>query len=414
MKIVALNYFDEYGGAARAAYRIHKAVQGLGIDSRMLVVDKRSTDWTVDSIPTLSRLYRNIGGRIVQRTSKFLSVSDNPVLHSFAMLPTRQSTALNRSDAELVHMHWINGEMLSMADIGAIRKPVVWTLHDMWAFCGAEHMTHDLRWKEGYLKSNRGKSDRGFDIDRLAWLRKRKNWRRPFHIVCPSNWLATFAKESLLMANWPIYTVPNAIDTETWMPLDKTVARQLLGLPLDMPLIMFGAWGGARDPRKGFDLLQSALRSMRSSTRAIGLVVLGQMRGDQPLVPGFQEHYLGHLHDDLSLRVAYSAVDAVVVPSRQDNLPNAAVEAHACGTPVVAFDIGGLPDIVVHEQTGYLARGYDTDNLAAGIIWTVSDNSRNAGLRTNARRRAVAEWSYPVVAHKYAEIYKKAVSTGRD
>lgn len=220
------------------------------------------------------------------------------------------------------------------------------------------------------------------------------------------------------MRHWPIAVIPNTLDNTVWQPVDKALARQMLQLPPSVPLLLldkrysFGAMGGGQDPRKGFDLLQAALQHLRGQSSAplagLELVVFGQLAPKTPPDMGFPVHYTGHLHDDISLRLLYSAADALVIPSRQDNLPNTGVEAHACGTPVVAFDACGLPDIVSHQQTGYLAKAFDPTDLAAGIHWVLADPARHAALRQAARAKAVALWSTAVVAGQYQRVYGNA------
>ena len=161
-------------------------------------------------------------------------------------------------------------------------------------------------------------------------------------------------------------------------------------------------WGAC----EGLSGLLAALGHLRGQIRNLHLVIFGQLAPRQPSELGFPVHYTGHLHDDLSLRTLYSAADVLVVPSRQDNLPNTGIEAHACATPVVAFDTGGLPDIVEHQRTGYLARAFDTRDLAAGILW-VLNHAQRARLGEQARTRAVARFSYPVVAERYREVYRQ-------
>ena len=228
-------------------------------------------------------------------------------------------------------------------------------------------------------------------------------------IVTPNTRLADCVRESALMREWPVTVVPNPVDTDRWKPLDQALARSLLGLPADVPLLLFGAMGGGRDPRKGFDLLVDALAHLRGDLRDLYLVVFGQLAPRQPPDLGFPIHYTGHLHDDLSLRALYSAADLLVIPSRQDNLPNTGVEAHACGTPVVAFNVGGLPDIVEHESTGYLAHAFDAEDLAAGIVWVLKNRgSRNLGHK--ARARALERHSYEVVADQYRSVYRQEIN----
>ena len=406
MKVVQVNYFDIYGGAARVAYRIHHALRRHGIDSQMYVSRASAEDWTVwkpDSlvINAMNSIRQHLGASLthVLRT-------ESRALLSPAILPSRWPQRLNKSDADVIHLHWVTFEMMSVADIGRLRGPIVWTLHDMWGFCGAEHYTEKFRWRDGYSRQNRPAYESGFDLNRWTWQRKLKNWRRPMHIVAPSRWMADCARQSAIMKDWPVSVVPNPIDTEAWQPIDKKLARRILRLPIDGPLLLFGAMGGTHYPIKGFDLLKSALDLLRGEMAGLELVVLGQLAPRDPLDLGFPTHYTGHLHDDISLCLFYSAADAVVVPSRLENLGNVGIEAHACGTPVVAFDIGGLPDIVEHEKTGYLAKHFDTEDLARGIRWVMDGAERRTMLGTQSRQAAVARYSYPVVAEQYLQIYK--------
>jgi glycosyltransferase involved in cell wall biosynthesis len=406
MKTLIINTSDISGGAARAAYRIHHALRSQGVDSKMFVSNATAGDWTVEGpqskiAKALSKVRPPLAG-LLSKTLK----TDNPIIHSPAIVPSRWSKRLNASDADVIHLHWINGEMMSISDIGQLTKPVVWTLHDMWAFCGAEHYTEDFRWRDGYTSSNRPCYEGGFDLNRWTLERKRKHWKRPMHIVTPSRWLAECAKQSVLMRDWPITVIPNAIDTNVWQPVDKTLARQLLHLPPDVPLLLFGAMGGAQDPRKGFDLLRAALNHLRGQLPGLELVVFGQLAPKEPVDMGFPVHYTGHLHDDVSLRLLYSAADVIVVPSRQEAFGQTASEAHACGTPAVAFDNSGLVDIVRHQQTGYLAKAFDTEDLARGIKWVLADDRRHAQLCQTARQDAVSRFSYPVVAAQYKSLYR--------
>ena len=413
MKVFHLNFSDINGGAARAAYRIHHAVRAAGVDSTMLVNVAQSGDWTVAGPKSrFDKLMARMRPHAATLPGALLR-TENPIIHSPAFIPSGWPRRLNRSDADLIHLHWIAGEMLSIGDIGRLQKPVVWTLHDMWPFCGAQHYTDDQRWREGYHRDNRPRYESGFDLNRWTWNRKRKHWLQPMHIVTPSNWLADCARESALMREWPVTVVPNPIDTDRWKPLDQALARSLLRLPADVPLLLFGAMGGGRDPRKGFDLLQEALAHLRAEREDLHLVVFGQLAPRQPPDLGFTIHYTGHLHDDLSLRALYSAADLLVISSRQDNLPNTGVEAHACGTPVVAFNTGGLPDIVEHEQTGYLAAAFDTQDLANGVAWVLA-NAEASRLCGQARARAVSQFSYTSVADQYLAVYKAAKASQSD
>jgi glycosyltransferase involved in cell wall biosynthesis len=207
------------------------------------------------------------------------------------------------------------------------------------------------------------------------------------------------------MRDWPVSVIPYPIDTEFWTPLPQSLARKLLGLPERVPLVLFGAFGAGRDPRKGFDLLRDALENLRADIPDLELAVFGQADAHTLTDLGLRTHFSGHLDDDTRLRAMYSAADVFVLPSRQDNLPNTGIEALACGTPVVAFDTGGMPDIVIHKKTGYLSKPFDTDDLAKGISW-VLENSKTEELRERSRTFAVQQFSCSSVAAKYASIYQ--------
>jgi len=411
MRVIHLNHSDIVGGAARAAYRIHHALRTSGLHSRMWVNDASAGDWTVEGPRSKTeKAGARIRARAVKPVLKTLKTG-NPILHSLQVFPSAWVRRINSSDADIVHLHWVQGEMLSVRDIGRITKPIVWTLHDMWAFCGAEHFTEDGRWREGYLRGNRPAHEAGFDLNRWTWNRKRRHWQTPIQVVTPSRWLADCVSQSALFRNWPVAVVPNTIDTDRWKPIPKAFARELLGLPAEVPLVLFGAMNGVRDPHKGFDLLQAALKQLRSAPGAKGLelAIFGQLAPKNAPDLGLPVHYVGHLHDDPSLRALYSSADVMVIPSRQDNLPNTGVESLACGTPVVGFDTCGMPDIVRHEKTGYLAKAFDTGSLAAMIL-RVLNHPDPVALSNHAREYADEVFGGNVVAKKYMEVYEDVLA----
>ena len=412
MRILHVNYYDLYGGAARAAYRIHRSLAGSGVDSHMRVMHRISDDVSVQNGPPegcgpISRRIRNLLAQLPLRGFQ----TANPIIHSAAWPDTGLCRELNASPADVLNLHWLGTGTLSIEEIGQINKPLVWTLHDMWAFCGAEHYandTPDSRFRIGYQRDNCPADEHTKDLNRQTWLRKRRHWRRPMHIVCPSHWLANCARESTLFQGWPVEVIPNPLDLAIWRPIPKAMARTALGLDLHARLVLIGALNVLSDPRKGTDLVLKALTHLAAgSDTPDALLVFGQSAVAGQLNLPAPTHFLGRLHDDISLVLAYSAADVFVVPSRQDNLPNTAVESLACGTPVVAFDIGGLPDMVTHRENGWLARPFDTEDLAQGIAWVRNNERRRATLSLMARRTAEAQFDEAVVAEKYRTLYNK-------
>ena len=201
------------------------------------------------------------------------------------------------------------------------------------------------------------------------------------------------------------------IDIARWQPIDQRLSRQLLGLPQDCLLLLFGAIGGGNDLRKGFDLLLAAFTRLRLDPKlqCLQLVVFGQLAPKTLPDLGFPIHFTGHLHDDLTLRAVYSAADVMVVPSRQEAFGQTASESHSCGTPVVAFNTGGLSDIVVDRVTGALAEPFEPASLAAAIRWVLEDQQRRLAMGVAARKRSERIWNINRVAGMYREIYERVI-----
>lgn len=416
MKVLHVSFGDLYGGgASRAAYRIHRGLLDIGVDSRMRVSVKRIGDYTVIGPETkLGKLLAKFRPRVGALLLK-LQKTSNLALHSVNILPTGLHRIINKMNVDVVNLHWINAEMISITEIAKIDIPIVWTLHDMWPFCGAEHygdLNSNIRYKEGYSPKNRLKEHGSFDIDRSVWKRKMKHWKhKRFRIVTPSQWLADCARESLLLRHQKIEVIPNGLDLQKYKPMEKHMARKLLTLPQDKKLILFGSIAATKDRRKGFQFLQPALKKLASEgwKNRAELIVFGAEQPQHPLSMDIKAHYLGRLYDDLSLAVLYAAADVFVLPSMQDNLPNTIAESLACGTPCVAFNIGGIPDMIESEKNGYLAHAYDIEDIAKGIAWILEDQHRWRSLSENARRKAEKEFDILCVAKRYAAVYRSMI-----
>jgi glycosyltransferase involved in cell wall biosynthesis len=333
--------------------------------------------------------------------------SPNSFTHSVAALPSRFDRYLNTFDAQVLHLHWVQDEFISVEAIGRLRKPLVWTLHDSWPFCGSEHHpdgADDRRFRQGYRADNRPIDHGGCDLDRWTWCRKRRAWSRllpRLQLVAPSRWMAEQVASSALFSGVPCHVIPNAVP-DAFRPLPRHLARELLGWPQHKPLLLFGAISGTSDFNKGFDLLQAALNGLSGLESSPLVVVLGSQLAPSglnwPVLP------VARLHDDVSLALAYSAADVVIVPSRLDNLPQIATEAQACGTPVVAFRQGGMVDAVRHGISGYLADPFDVADLAQGIqhvllgrlaFWDFSKDQR------------LIRWRSRAVAQAHVELYRE-------
>jgi glycosyltransferase involved in cell wall biosynthesis len=407
MKILHVCYSDLEGGAARAAYRLHQAQRKLGLDSSMLVVDKRSDDPQVQEVSRSTKRRVKLAKRVARNILK-LQITTNRVFHSINFLSTGILNDINKIKPDIINLHWIGNEMLSMVEVTQLPAPIVWTMHDMWAFCGAEHYEDPLnvgRYLDTYNANNRNSDHKGYDIDQWCFNRKAKHWAKsPFHIVTPSAWLAKCAKSSLLLANHSIHTISNCINHSFYKPVEKNTARELFGLPLNKRLVLFGAMASTSDMRKGYSYLKDALANLKKSNNAedIEIVIFGASSGDGEADNGIKTHYVGHLFDQVSLVALYNAADIFVAPSLQDNLPNTLVESIACGTFCVAFDIGGMSDLIPNQRFGKLVQEIESKSLASAI---------RALLDTPPDRHTIATQSALIrseklVAEQYSSLYK--------
>ncbi len=428
LSIVHVSNNDINGGAARAAYRIHRCISenesSFLVNSSMRVVKKYSSDPTVKCLKNDSYLWK----RLQPRISRFLKSNfktNNFSAHHIAFPNTGLLKELNNDKSlnRIIHLHWLGDNTISIEEVGQLKSPIFWTLHDQWPFCGAEHYTHptiiknglevnDFRYRQNYSSKSRIFNENGFDINKWTWDRKKKSWKTPINIVATSSWLFECAKKSSLMKNWPIHLIPYPLNIENWKPINKCHAKNILNIDRTKKVILFGAIGGTKDPRKGSHILMEALKILTESyfekiENKIQILVFGE-DNQKKYINNLPVDFLGSLSDDLSLRIIYSAADVMVVPSIQEAFGQTASEAHACGTPVVAFKIGGLVDVVSHKETGYLADPYEPQSLAYGINWCLEDQERNNKLSLQARLKATKYWDSRIIASKYIDAYHSA------
>jgi glycosyltransferase involved in cell wall biosynthesis len=227
-------------------------------------------------------------------------------------------------------------------------------------------------------------------------------------VAAPSRWIAETARKSPLFAERDIRIIPWCLNLETFKPVSKPQARELLGLPMDRKVVLFGAMSATSDPNKGYDLLLEALGRMQS--KDVTLAVFGASHDPNAGRLPFPTQFLGRLHDDVSLRLAYSAADVMAVPSRQESFGQSASEAMSCGTPVVAFGATGLLDVVGHQTSGYLAQPYDPADFAKGLDWVLASDAR---LSDNARREAEERFAPANTTALYRKAFEDAIATYR-
>ncbi|MEO1298491.1 MAG: glycosyltransferase family 4 protein [Cyanobacteria bacterium J06636_16] len=421
MKVLHINYSDIEGGAARGAYWMHKALKRAGVESSMLVARKRSSDPSVYSIKGfVDKSIYNLNAEFVD--SLPLKFYAGVRVHSFSpavTIPFVQNPFLsyiNRLDPDIINIHWAGHGLLSPEELKRLKKPIVWTLRDMWAFTGGCHYSGECdRYKSSCGKCPQLSSTRERDISRQVWNRKLDSWKSLNLTIAPiSHWLAACAKESPLLNRFRIEVIHNALDTQKFKPINKRVAREILGLPLDKKLVLFGAISAVTDKRKGFAYVQAATRNLanRGFCDNTELVVFGSSEPDNPPELRLTTTYLGKLSDDVTLALTYSAADVTVVPSIQEAFGKTAIESLACGTPVVSFDSTGLKDIIDHKENGYRAACFSADDLANGIAWILANDNDHTKekLAQNSRNKVEKSFSLEVQAARYGHLYQELLT----
>jgi len=418
LKVVHINNSDARGGPALAARRLHVALRNLGVDSKMLVQESSSG---VEHIVQAAGKFKKARASTVYTLERmaFLRHERNSAVHygfSAANSGVDISDHPLVEEADIIHLHWINQGFISLKSLEKIfakGKPIIWTLHDMWPFTGGCHYSGTcLEFLERcsfcpYLKkpSKNDLSSRQFDF-------KKKLYRNAnLQMVACSRWIRALSSESSLFRQKEVMVIPNPIDVDLFKPKDKAKCRESLGLPQDKKLLLFGA-ANISDMRKGARYLFEAVKILVDSFPVfkdkVEIMIFGKMSNELKEGIKLKIHNFKIVSDAEKLVSLYNAADIFVLPSLQDNLPNTVVEAFACGTPVVAFSTGGVPEMVKHMQTGFLAESKNALNLASGIYETLF-LSDLAQMRINARKRVVEKYAGDIVANQYAELYKRVI-----
>ena len=321
-------------------------------------------------------------------------------------------------EADIIHLSWINQGMLSLSSIRKILqsgKPVVWTMHDAWPATAICHYTHGCKAFKTTCRNCRLLPGNGSDNDlsNRVWNRK-KQLLDNHHIsfVACSRWLEQQAKQSALLSQHVITSIPNPIDTHTFHPIDKKGARKRVGLPEDRKIILFVSQR-VTDQRKGMEYLVEAIDKMAKSypeaSQRLGVAILGGHAEEFTDKLALPVYPLGYVNDEKRIVDVYNAVDVFVLPSLEDNLPNTIMEAMACGVPCVGFKTGGIPEEIDHRKNGYVAEYCNAEDLMHGIRW-VLEEADYASLCTQAVKKVMTSYSQNSVSLRYIEVYNQAMA----
>lgn len=416
MRVLIVNTSERKGGAAMAANRLMDALNNNGVKARMLVCEKETDNISVAAAGgRLQRQWCFLWERLTifvrLRLSRQRLFEIDIANAGIDITKTREFR-----EADVIHLHWINQGFVSLGGIRKIimsGKPIVWTMHDFWPATALCHYPRNCQAFMNrcstcpYLPSGAANTAA---VDRL-WRRKVSIWSESnITFVGCSRWLTDKARRSGLLKGKVVTTIPNAIDTKVYKPSDKAEARRRLSLPQDRRLILFVSCR-ATDKRKGMDYFcdgcDKLLASHPHMSTDTGIVVLGGHAEEYVGRVPFDIYPLGYVNDQQRIVDVYNAADVYVTPSLEDNLPNTIMEAMACGVPCVGFKTGGIPEMIDHKKTGYVAEYMNADDLAAGMAWVLNE-APAADLAAAAVHKVAARYSQQNVAMRYIEVYNQA------
>lgn len=417
MRVLHISPTDTDGGAAKGAYKLHRALLAAGADSLMLVQRKYSDDPSVLTHRSVEGgivngvIYEGVRDRLDRLPLRFYDWRRQN-WWTVGWLPLDIRSTIDRLKPDVVQLHWAGRGSAPIKLLSRLRAyPIIWTLRDMWPLTGGCHYSGGCeKFLTGCGACPQLGSKAGFDISRWQWRRKYRAWKGvPITYVALSNWMAEYARRSPLTLDNEITVIPNGVEIERYAPIDKSFARSVWHLPTDKRIVMFGALNSTTDPRKGFAYLRKALRILARkgwADHALA-VVFGANAGDPKI--GMEVRYVGHLHDDISLALLYACADVMVVPSEEENFGKIAVEAMACGVPVTAFANTGQFDIVDHRINGYLAKNLSVTDLARGIAWCLEEGAKDQGLMHRARDKVARCFDIRDIADRYLTLYGQLI-----
>jgi len=422
VKIILVNKTDSKGGAAIACNRLLKALDSHLLEAKLLVQEKYIIDELIET--TTNSSYKKFSNFFNFAFEKFLFLfheRSKDIRFAFSVANTGEDISKNKTlkEADIIHLHWINAGFLSLDSLKKIfktKKPIIWTLHDMWAFTGGCHYSLNCTGYKStcshcpFLRKPSGKdlSNRHFN-NKIDIYSEAKN----LTFVTCSNWLGNIARESMMLKDFRIETIPNPININIFKPTDKAIARHNLQLPSDKILILFGA-ANVLDKRKGLKYFSGAMNFLSENhpelKDKIELVVFGKKSAANEMLDlPFKVNSLSVISSEEKLAELYNAVDLFVLPSMEDNLPNTIMESFSCGTPAVGFKIGSIPEMIDHKQNGYIAKYKSTEDLAEGIYWATCIADKTA-LSENARKKVMENYSPEIIAKKYKQLYNEILT----
>ena len=414
MKVLHLNA-NSAGGAFTAANRLSASLRALNIDSSHVVYSGAEGSGYAVWADSFFRRNRALLNHAMEKLDFLRYEKDAAVRFAFSHGLTGVDVTRWQAfdEADIVHLHWINKGFISLgglSDIVKSGKPVVWTCHDMWPFTGGCYHNRGCdHFQTGCGRCPYLKNPSGQDLSARVYRRKQQIFSADnLHFITPSKWLSGKASLSPIANGKQIAVIPNGIDTNRFTPGSTTEARQKLGIPADAKILAFAA-ASLANPKKGFAEFKELVGLLYSAEiKNLHVLLIGENKQNAPLDFQVPHTFTGYLSGETEMVQCYQAADVYVTTSHEENLPTTIMESMACGTPVAAFSVGGIPEMITEGENGWLSNLFDVKILSEKIV--VYLNTPDAGrvsLQNRARQNALEKYDSAVVANQYKRIYEK-------
>jgi glycosyltransferase involved in cell wall biosynthesis len=413
MKILFVAKHPTAGGAAIAASRLMEALRKAGVDANMLAQDGANHEKGIYSTTHGSfKRWMNLLRFIIERLVFLPRERSKNIRFLFSLANTGESIEEHPlvKEADIIHLHWINMGYLSLRSIKALLslgKPVVWTFHDMWPFTGGCHYALEC---EAYTQECGQcpylKRPGAGDLSHRIWLRKKKVFSSgKFTVITSSQWLNGCVRASSLLKDAAVHTIHNPIDSSVFHPADREKACHSLGLDPGKRYILFGA-ATMKNFLKGYTYFLEAIRLLSAEVDPdqVEIIMFGKIKGKNEDTFSLPTHNIDFVRSVDTLVELYSVAHLFVIPSLQDNLPSTIIESMFCGTPVVGFRTGGIPEMIDHKKDGYLANYKSTEDLAEGMKWILSVESYEK-LSRDTRDSAMKRYSDKEAVSALVKLY---------
>lgn len=400
LKVLHLNYNDKKGGAAIAVNRIHECLKLNGVISKVLVAKKTDDDddfigpsSTIDEIKY--KIFEALNRQILKLEKKV-----NYDSNSYNLLPNNIIKLINTLDFDLINLHWIGNNFLRIKDIKRIQKPIIWTLHDMWPYCGSEHYSITSRFLDGYKKEN--KVHKGLDFERYCWENKVKNYPKKINVIATSDWQLENVKKSALFKNNKANKIGLPLDFNFWKPINKSTSRNILNISENKNVILIGS-ENINSKRKGYKNLIRMLE-LKKNINNLLILTFGENRIETNIENINFKNIRPNSYD---LRLIYSCADVYLSPSLQESFGQTSLESISCLTPVVCFDSTGTTEIIKHKLTGYISKENDYEDFYLGTKWVLENLKNKITLdRINYLKE---RFSYEHISKSYINLYENII-----